>query len=69
MKNVEFRMFGATMRLVVLVLLISTALIVMGKLTGSEWVTLTMGLVGGWVLRDGATKAAEAYRDTKVPPQ
>lgn len=69
MRNVEYRMFGATMRLVIFVFIVATALIVIDKLTGSEWVTLTMGLVGGWVLRDGAAKASEAYRDTKMPPQ
>jgi hypothetical protein len=37
------------------------------KLTGSEWITGVLGLLAGYVLRDGITKAAEAYKEKGTP--
>jgi len=52
-----------TFKLVVLVFLVCVALLAVGKLTGAEFVNIVLYVVGGWVARDGATKAAEAWRD------
>lgn len=66
MKNLDYRAFGATMKLVVMVWLTFLALLLWGKVTSDQFVYVTVVGVFGWVLRDSATKFAEAYRDS--PP-
>lgn len=53
------------MKLVLLVFLVTTGLLVAKFLDGGQWVTTTLGIVGGWVARDAATKFSEAYRDKR----
>jgi hypothetical protein len=65
MRNIEYRMFGATMRLVVFVFVVATGLLLFKAIDAPQWLNITISLVGGWVLRDGVTKAAEAFRDTR----
>lgn len=63
MKNLEYRAWGSTMKLVLLVFLTTTALLLYGSLSGDNWVAVTIGIVGGWVLKDAATKFSEAYKE------
>jgi hypothetical protein len=68
-KNIEYRIWGATMRLVIFVFLVATLLLLLGKVTAAEWVNVTMGGVFAFVLRDTITKASEAYRDARIEPR
>jgi hypothetical protein len=68
MKNIAYRMFGATMRLVVFVFLMTTVLLVAGYIDAPTWLTVTMSGVFGWIGRDAVTKIVEMWRDIKVPP-
>lgn len=69
MRNLDYRgTQSTTFKLVLLCFLTGTALLVGGYISGSEWVTGIIGLVSGFVLRDGVAKAAEAYRDKGAQP-
>lgn len=65
MKTLEHRggIRSTTFWLVLIVWVSSTVMLVAGVLEPDHWVNITITGVFGWVLRDGATKAAEAYRD------
>jgi len=64
MKNLEYRgTKSSTFQLVLFVFLTATLMLVLDKVTGSEWVTGAIGLVSGYVLKESITKGAEAYRD------
>ena len=68
-KNLDHRSCGTTCRIVLLGFIVGTIIfIATEKLTGGEWITGVLGLLAGYVFRDGVTKAAEAYRDSKQPP-
>jgi hypothetical protein len=67
MKNLDYRAFGATFKLILLVWLTFVLLLLLGKVTAADLVNVTITGVFGWVLRDGATKVAEAYRDKGAP--
>lgn len=64
MKSLDYRGHrSTTLWLVLFIWAVTTGLLLAGILEAEHWVTVTMGGVFGWVLRDGVTKAAEAYRD------
>lgn len=69
MKNISYRMFGATMRLVVFVFAVTTVLLICGYLDAPTWLTVTMSGVFGWIGRDAVTKVVEMVRDIKSPPE
>lgn len=63
---------STTYRLVLLAFLTATAMLGLGKISGSEWVSGALGLVSAYVVRELGAGAAEAYRDKptiQVPPQ
>jgi len=67
MKNLEYRgTKSSTFQLVLFAFLMATLMLVLNKITGSEWVTGALGMVGAYALKEGVTKCAEAYRDS--PP-
>lgn len=66
MKNLDYRAFGTTMKFILAVWLTFVALLLWNKVTADHLVTVTMGGVFGWVLRDAAAKGAEAARDRET---
>lgn len=67
MKNLDYRgTKSATFQLVLLVFLIATLLLILGYINENNWTLGALGLVSGYVVRDAAAKASEAYRDS--PP-
>jgi hypothetical protein len=67
--NVSYRGFkSVTFFLVMLGYLTGTWLVWIGTITGTEWVNSVLGLLAGYVIRDGVSKAAEAYRDKPNTP-
>lgn len=67
-KNVEYRGWrSVTVGLVLMGFITGTLIFVFSnKLSGDEWVTGVLGLLAGYIVRDGLTKAAEVYRDRRV---
>lgn len=69
MKQLEYRgMKSSTFKLVLFVFVVGTLMLVLGKISGSEWVTGVIGLVASYVIKDSVASMSEAYRDSKVPP-
>jgi uncharacterized membrane protein YfcA len=67
-KNLEYRGFKSTELMILIFLtLAGTALAWIGKLT-PEWVNLISFLFGSFVVGRVGSKASEAYRDGKQPP-
>lgn len=64
MKNLDYRAWGTTLKLVLGVWATFLILFVLGKVSEATLVSITTGGVFAWVLRDGIAKAAEAYRDS-----
>ena len=65
MKNLDYRgAKSSTFRIVIFAFIVGTILLVLDKITGSEWVTGVLGLVGSYVLKESVAKVAEAYRDS-----
>lgn len=55
------------MKLILLVWLTFVALLLWGYVTADNLVTITIGGVFGWILKDGTAKFSEAYRDKGAP--
>jgi len=67
MKNLDYRgTKSSTFQIVLFAFLVATLMLVLGKITGSEWVTGALGMVSAYALKEGIAKCAEAYRDS--PP-
>lgn len=68
MKNLDHRsgLKSTTMQLIVLVWLTFVGLLLADFVEPEHLVTVTMGGVFGWVLRDGTTKVSEAVRDKQT---
>jgi len=68
--NLAYRGYkSVTFKLVLLGFITGSVFLIYGYITGSEWVTGVLGLLAGYVLRDGVSKAAEAYRDKPIEPK
>ena len=62
--NLEYRgTKSLTYKLVLLGFLTGTALLLFGEISGGQWVTGVLGLIGTYVVKEAASKASEAYRD------
>ena len=60
--NLEYRGHNSsTFRLVLFCFLTGTALLLVGKITGGDWVTGVIGLVSAYVIKESIAKGAEAY--------
>lgn len=53
---------GTKFKLVVAVLVVGTVMLVIGKLTGDQWITGVIGLVGSYILGDVGGRFAEAKK-------
>lgn len=53
---------GTKFKLVTAVLVIGTVMLIVGKLTGDQWVTGVIGLVGSYILGDVGGRFAEAKK-------
>lgn len=59
-------MNSTRVKLVLLAWLSATILVIGGHITGSEWVTVTLGSIVGYALSEVGVKATSAYRDTNA---
>jgi len=68
-KNLDYRSFwkSSTGQFAFIVWLSFVALLVNGYVTADHLVSITMTVIGGWVVRDGVGKGAEAMRDKNAP--
>lgn len=59
---------SSVFQLVFFAFVTATLMLVLDKITGSEWVTGALGLVSGYALKESISKMSEAYRDSRQPP-
>ena len=70
MSNLDYRgQKSTTFKLVLLGFTTGTALLLWDKITGDQWVVGVLGLLTGYVLKEGVAKVAEAYRDKPTGEQ
>lgn len=69
MRQLDYRgTKSSTFKLVLFAFVTGTLMLVLEKISGSEWVTGVLGLVASYVVKDSVASMAEAYRDAKTPP-
>lgn len=54
---------STTFKLVLFAFLTATLMLLLGKITGSDWTSSAMGLISAFAVKEAVVSGAEAYRD------
>ena len=65
--NITYKGYkSTTLHLVLLAFFTGTGLLLIDKIDANTWSTSVLGILAGYVIRDGVSKIAEAYYGKKI---